>query len=434
MKTIYLVPGSGGSFYCQNCVRDLALVKALRGQGADALSIPLYLPVQDGEITNGKAPPVFYGAIQLYLGHTYPKLNWLIRTGGRLMNASWLLKWAARKGGTTSARELESLTLSMLHGENGRQARELDELVTWLKHEGKPDVVHLSNALLLGLAKRLKQQLRIPVVCSLQDEDHWIDAMSPEGAQSVWGLMSERAADVDVFLSVSQYYADTMRKRMRLGADRIRVVPLGIELNGFDESPPPFEPPVIGYLSRLCESMGFGRLIDAFIQLKSLPQFRQLRLRATGGSTPADESFLAAVRDRLARLHLEADFEIVADFDRPQRLSFLKSISVLSVPVPRGEAFGAFQIEALAAGVPLVQPRVGAYPEIIHQTGGGVLYDPENPEGLVTALRQLLSDPARARALGVRGRQVVREQFGIDKMASSTLQIYREVVGGRASL
>lgn len=429
MKSIYLVPGSGGSFYCQNCVRDLALLKAMRARGADAVSVPLYLPLLDGTASSETNSPVFFGAIQVYVNHAFPILSGFVRHCGRLINAPWLLKWIARRGGTTSARDLESLTLSILHGESGRQARELDELVGWLEREGKPDIVHLSNALLLGLARQLKQRLRIPIVCSLQDEDHWIDAMSPGGAQSVWALMAERASDVDVFITASEYYARAMSQRMRLETDRIRVVPLGIELDGYQESSLPFDPPVIGYLSRICESMGFGHLVDAFIQLKSLPQFQHVRLHATGGSTPADASFLQTIRDKLERLHFSGDVEIFADFDLPQRQAFLKSLTVLSVPVPRGEAFGAFQLEALAAGVPLVQPRIGAYPEIINQTRGGLLYDPQDPQGLATALRQLLSDPARVRSLAVQGRKVVLEKHRVDTMASNTLAIYHEVVG-----
>jgi glycosyltransferase involved in cell wall biosynthesis len=433
MRAIYLVPGSGDTFYCQNCVRDLALLKAMRACGADALSVPLYLPLEDNMAGADRSTPVFYGAIQVYLSHAFRGLSWILRPGERLMNMPWLLKWLSHRAGTTSARDLESLTLSMLQGEEGRQVRELDALATWLEREGKPEVVHLSNALLLGLARRLKQRLGVPIVCSLQDEDQWIDAMSPDGARSVWGLMAERAVDVDVFLSVSEYYATVMSHRLRLGADRIRVVPLGIDLSGFEKSPLPFDPPVIGYLSRLCESMGFGRLVEAFIQLKSLSPFHDLRLRATGGSTPADEPFLQSIWSRLKQLHYDSDVEIVPDFARPQRQAFLKSLTLLSVPVPKGEAFGAHQLEALAAGVPLVQPNVGAYPEIVRQTDGGLLYDPQDPQGLTTALRQLLSNPPQVRALATRGRQVVLERFGVDKMASRTLDIYREMRSRKAA-
>jgi len=322
----------------------------------------------------------------------------------------------------------------MLRGEHGKQAQELEDLAAWLEQEGKPEVLHLSNALLVGLAHKIKQRLQIPIVCTLQDEDQWIDAMSPSAAKSAWELISERASDVDVFLAVSEYYGGLMQNRLGLSKDHLKVVPLGVELDGFEASPLPFDPPVVGYLSRACESLGFDQLVDAFIQLRTLPELRQLRLRVTGGRTAADEPFLKKVRAKLERNHAADAVEFVDQFELPQRQAFLKSLTVMSVPVPKGEAFGAFQIEALAAGVPLVQPRAGAFPEILTRTGGGVLYDPNHPQALFEALRQLLLDPPRVKALGAHGRRVVQEQYGISHMAANTRKVYREVISRRTSL
>jgi hypothetical protein len=64
-------------------------------------------------------------------------------------------------------------------GEQGAQKDELEHMVNWIAEHCKPDVIHISNALLLGLAKRLKEKTGVPVVCSLQDEDVWVDAVRP---------------------------------------------------------------------------------------------------------------------------------------------------------------------------------------------------------------------------------------------------------------
>jgi len=85
-------------------------------------------------------------------------------------------------------------------------------------------------------------------------------------------------------------------------------------------------------------------------------------------------------------------------------------------------------LEAMAAGVPVVQPRRGAFPEIIEKTGGGLLVDPGDPDALGSALQELLNDPAQRRALGAAGAAGVRARYSVGQMAESVEQIYREVI------
>ena len=65
MRILYILPGSGGSFYCQNCLRDMALADALRQRGHTVISMPLYLPAT-AQAAAPDAVPVFYGAVSLY--------------------------------------------------------------------------------------------------------------------------------------------------------------------------------------------------------------------------------------------------------------------------------------------------------------------------------------------------------------------------------
>ena len=87
-----------------------------------------------------------------------------------------------------------------------------------------------------------------------------------------------------------------------------------------------------------------------------------------------------------------------------------------------------FITEALAAGIPVVQPRVAAFPEVIEATGGGVLYDIDESGALAEALESLLLDPERARELGRRGYEAVHERFGIDRMAKDFVAVYEALV------
>ncbi len=428
MRVIHIVPGSGGTFYCENCFRDNALVQALRRTGHDVVLVPLYLPLfLDQPLTDSHAP-VFFGAVSLYLREAFPVLRRLPPRLLRALDTPPILAWAARRAGSTRAAGLADMTLSMLQGAAGRQAEELDQLVSWLQAERRPTVVHLSNALLLGLARRLRRDVGARVVCTLQDEDTWVDAMPAATAQRIWGAMRACVPDVDAFVAVSGYYAERMRSQLALPADKLRVVHIGIDLEGYaPPSPDPGAPPVLGYLSRLTPGLGLETLVDAFIALQREPELGALRLRATGGVVGQDRAFLRRLDRRLAQAGLTDSVEWLPDFNRAARQAFLRTLTALSVPVPGGEAFGTYILEAQASGVPVVQPAVAAFPEILNATQGGVLYDPSQPGALADALRPLLRNPTAARTLGLRGREAVLARFGVDRMAGDLLKLYAEL-------
>jgi glycosyltransferase involved in cell wall biosynthesis len=426
MKIVHVVPGSGGSFYCENCMRDTALVKALQRTGHDVRMVPMYLPLF-GDHTDGRDAPVFFGAVNLYLKEKLPAYRRAPRWLQRLLDSGPVLKWAARHAGSTRATGLEDLTLSMLRGESGRQAAELAQLVDWLKDEVAPDVVHLSNALLVGLARQIKSRLHVPVVCSLQDEDTWLDSMDERYRAMTWNTLIERSGDVDAFIGVSGFYGETMRSRMRFPTEKLHTIHIGIDLSGHGTAALDLDPPTIGYLSRTCEALGLGTLVEAFMLLKRRPRLEGLRLKITGGATGDDAAFVEGLKQRLAAAGLLDDVDFVPGFERAERLRFLESLSLMSVPVPDGEAFGVYQIEAMASGVPVVQPGVGAFPEIVGATGGGVIYEPHTAEGLAAAVESLLNTPERLRELGAKGRETVHRDFGVDRMAERLTTIYERV-------
>lgn len=427
MKIVYITPGSGMSFYCQNCFRDTALLKSLLALGHDVVRVPMYLPsnLDSGDEITGT--PVFYGAINVYLKEKLPFYRhapvWL----ERILDSNVLLNFAAKKAGSTRASGLEEMTLSMLHGEMGRQASELDHLVQYLKNEIAPDVVHISNALLLGLAHKLKKDLGVGVVCSLQDENEWVDLMDEAYQEQVWNLMAKKAEDVDLFVTASQYYSEKSQKQLKIPGDKIKVIYGGICLDGYIKSPLPFDPPVIGYLCRMSEYFGLGILVDAFIKLKKEIRFKDLKLHLTGGYSSDDKSYVNAQMKKIAQNGFEGDVHIFKDFEKDSRVQFLKSLTLLSVPVPSGEAFGAYQVEALAAGVPVVQPNVGCYPEFVEATNGGILYEPNTSDQLAGSIASLLEDTEKVRRLADQGHRVVMERFSMDAMAKNMARIYDNV-------
>ena len=427
MRIAYVTPGHGLKFYCQNCFRDTALLQSMASLGHYVVKVPMYLPSGLDRSTNIVDTPVFYGAINVFLKEKLPFYRHAPEWIERLFDSPALLHLAAKKSGSTRATGLEEMTLSMLHGEKGRQASELDHLIQYIRNEIAPDVVHLSNALLLGLAHRLKNDLGACVVCSLQDENEWVDLMDEHYQSQVWNLMAEKAVDVDLFVTASQFYSNQSQKQLKIPADKIKVIYGGIDFDGYERSALPFDPPVIGYLCRMSEYFGLGILVDAFLELKKDDRFKDLKLHLTGGYSSEDKPFVNRLLRKISEHGFAQDVRIFKNFCKDNRIKFLKSLTLLSVPVPTGEAFGAYQVEALAAGVPVVQPNVGCYPEFVETTKGGVIYEPNTDEKLATAIASLLSDQEKVRKLGEHGRRVVLERFSIDHMAKNIEGIYNDV-------
>jgi glycosyltransferase involved in cell wall biosynthesis len=404
-------------------MRDGALVQALRRAGEDVVMVPMYLPMfTDGNPLQDDTP-VFFGGINVWLQQQVPLFRKTPRWMDRLFDSEWMLRRAARMEGTTSASELGPMTLSMLEGTGGHQKKELERLLQWLQEHERPDLVHISNALLIGLAGEIKERMNIPVVCSLQDEDWWLDAINPPYDQACWDAIRARTDNVDRFVAVSGWFADRMSRRLEVPRDLMDVVHVGIDLSGYEPAPLDWDPPVLGFLSRMNAALGLDRLVDAFIELKSRPELKALKLKATGGAVGDDLKCIAEQKQKLTESGFIDDAEFIEDFSREKRLAFLKSISVMCVPVEQGEAFGSYIIEAMAAGVPVVQPDAGAFPELIEQTGGGLVY--EDP---VRSLGELLLDPDRARELGSRGRRSVQEHFSIETMAQNMMAVYNALL------
>jgi len=430
MRVVQLTPGTG-SFYCGTCLRDNALVTELRRQGHDAILVPMYLPLTLDEVPASKGEAVFYGGVNVYLQQVLPFFRKTPRWLDRLFDAPGILKAAGARAGMTSPNDLGDLTLSMLRGEDGNQTKELDRLTAWLADEGHPDVVCLSNALLIGLARRIKKATGAAVVCTLQGEDTFLDSLPERDRKAAWSTLAERAKDVDAFVAVSRYYGDLMQQRVGLSPERIHVVHNGILLDGYLPAPAPPDPPVLGYLARMCPPKRLHTLVDAYLLIRERGRLPNLKLKVAGALTPADDEYVTGLREKLTAAGLMRDAEFLPNIDRGEKIAFLRGLSALSVPATYGESFGLYIIEALAAGVPVVQPRHGAFPELIQATGGGVLCETDDPLALGIAIEELLADPAAARTIGERGRQAVLENFSVEQMTRNVVNVFESAVSQR---
>jgi glycosyltransferase involved in cell wall biosynthesis len=432
MNIVHIIPGSGGSFYCGNCLRDSKYYTSIKQLGHNVLKVPLYLPLFARD-PDQEPVPVFYGAVSIYLKQLYPMFRHAPKWVDNILNATPVLRQAAKRAGSTRARGLEEMTISMLMGEQGNQGDELEEMIVWLENHFKPDVIHVSNALLLGLAPMLKSRLKVPVICSLQDEDVWVDVMSESNREKVWSLMSEKGRDVDAFISVSHFFTTFSMGKMDIPKEKVYTLHLGVDPDDYKFINSLEKDRAIGYLSRMCEENGMDILIDAFLILKKDPANKDIILYLTGGSTGDDAAYIKAQKKKIKNAGLEEDVVFLGNFDNHERHIFFERVSVLSVPVRKGEAFGIYLTEAMASGIPVVQPALGAFPEIVEASDGGLIYDENTPEKLAESLQVLLSDKKLLGEKSMNARIGVEEKFNIKKKAASLVEIYDKVAAPLAT-
>lgn len=424
MNIIQITPGAGKMF-CGGCFRDNALVGALRKLGHSVTMLPLYLPLTLDDQDQSQGTPIFFSGINVYLEQKFTLYqsapDWL----RNVFASPKLLKAAAGSAAKTRPEDVGDLMLSMLRGEEGNQARELDELIHWLKKTEKPHVISLSNALLAGMARKLKSELGVPVICSLQGEDFFLDSLPEQFKTQAWQLLSERAADVDLFVAPSRYFGELMSRRLNVPAAKTAVIYNGIavdpEMTGTNRATAN-QPSTLGYFARMCREKGMDLLVDAFLLLRQRGKVGHLRLKLGGSCGPADEPFVEEQKRKIQAANLLGDVEFCPNLTREEKASFLNSLDVFSVPAVYGEAFGLYVLEALASGVPVVQPRDAAFPELIQSTGGGLLFEARHVKALADAIESLLLNPAQARTMGKTGRKAVRERFTAERMAMEFAQ------------
>jgi glycosyltransferase involved in cell wall biosynthesis len=314
-------------------------------------------------------------------------------------------------------------------GENAFPEKELQRLVDYLSKDGKPDIIHLSNALIIGLAHQLKRKMNVKIVCSLLNEDDWIDEMAEPYQSNAWKLIAREAPKVDTFLTPSQYYKDFFISKTGIPGDNVKVVPLGLDPD-FDllnvEKKDNW--PAIGYFCRINSQNGFDKLVDAFIKLKKDDSLPGLTLHVSGGYTGDDKPFITEQIGKVKAAGLKSYIRIYPEFHGNSKQQFFSNIDVMSVPVRKHDGYGLYLLEANAAGVPVVQPATGAFPEIVERTGGGLTYSPDNINELSSAIFKMLNDKELMIKLGSEGKVNVLKNLSLDRMAEALAEVYSRVM------
>ncbi len=324
---------------------------------------------------------------------------------------------------------LGEMTVSVLKGEDGFQRKEIHKMIDWLKTEPPLDIINLPYSLLIGLAEPLKQALGRPVLCTLQGEDLFLEGLTEPYRTEALDLIRKQLQHVDLFLSVSEYYLEFMPRYLGIPREKIRVVPLGINPNGFELREPNRSGPfTVGFFARVAPEKGLHVLAEAYRMLRQSGDLPEGKLEVAGYMAADCKPYLSKIEASLRKAKLGDEFHYRGVLDRAEKIAFLRGLDVLSIPATYDEPKGVSLLEALACGVPLVQPRRGGFTEIVEKTGGGLLVKPDDPQALAEGILKIYRNKQLAAELSANGFRGVREHYTSAHMADKLLQAYESVL------
>jgi glycosyltransferase involved in cell wall biosynthesis len=411
--------------YCGSCLRDNALATELLRQGHDVTLLPLYTPTLTDE-PNVSTDKVFFGGISVYLEQRSAVFRHTPRWIDKLWDSKFALKAAARSSIAVDPGSLGELTISMLKGEHGNQRKEIAKLLDWLKAQPRPDVVDLQNSMLSSLAAPIKEALGSPVCSTLQGEDLFIANLNEPYKSEALELMRQNSRHIDAFIAVSEYYAEFMAGFLGVPRANIHVVPLGINLTDYQAKDNDSHGEIfrIGYFARIAPEKGLHLLAEAYRKLRKRDGFGPARLEVAGYLAPEHRPYLREIEQQMKDAGLADEFHYHGALDRDAKLQFFRRIDVQSVPAAYPEPKGLPVLEAMASGVPVVQPRWGSFTEMVEHTGGGVLVEPKDSDSLAEEIYSLWKNPEWARDLGRQGALGVHRHYSVANMAERALEVY----------
>ncbi|MCM2373169.1 glycosyltransferase family 4 protein [Aporhodopirellula aestuarii] len=432
MKIVYLTAGAAG-MYCGSCMHDNSLAKAMRTLGDDVLLQPVYTPIRTDEVDIA-SDQVFLGGIQVYLLQQVPLMRWVPRFMRSWMDRPGIISAATRRAVGTDPAKLGDLTLSMLRGSHGRQASEIERLVQWLETEIRPDAIIFSNLLIGGMIPVVADRLPdAKIVVVLQGDDLFLDQLPESVRAEAIELCKGLATDVDTFVTYSRFYRDKMSGLFDIPESKFDIHPLSIDLTPFrvnasatepagtgrselphDKTPGEFR---VGYFARIAPEKGLHVLADAFERLSRDSANSHITLHAAGWLGEHHRSYLDKIMSKIGAAGLSDRFHYHGSPSLAEKVSLMQTFDLLSVPTPYEDPKGLFLLEAMASGVPVLQPAHGAFVELVAATQGGECFPPGNIDALARQIVELSKDSERLKNFRSISKNLLEQNHSIEAAA-----------------
>ncbi len=310
------------------------------------------------------------------------------------------------------------------------------DAVRALDKEVQLDVVEFPNWEAPGLVYT-KLPNRRPVVVRAHTPFFETLAIDKAGQKVSWPdrvvCWEEKAAclGADVLVASTRFHADMIERTYGLRSGTIRILPLGIDLTGLDQTSAVREPGPLRvlYVSRLEKRKGTQVLLDAIPRLLASHPGTEFvlvgsdRRHAEGGVTHA-EYFRAKYPQCVEQV------KFLGVVPGGELAEWYKRSDLFVVP-SLYESFGLIYIEAMAARLAVVGGRGGGIPEVVADGETGLLVEPNDVEDLVKRVEQLLRDDALRSAMAAAGRTRAEQRFSRELMAQNTEAVYTEAIQKR---
>ncbi len=426
---VHLISGAGDR-YCGSCLFASTLVKALQAAGCRSVVYPLYTPVHS-DIRLAPDGPLFFGGVNVYLQQRFA----LFRKTPR-----WLDAWfdrprlLLRLGGASAegSKTTGDILLSMLAGEEGCQRKELHRLLRALEANEVPAIVHLSNALLLGIAEGVRRRLGTPVVCSLTGEDGFLATLPGAIAERARRRMTQLVEHVDAFVAVCPSYAERMAAFLDVPTEKVHVVPPAImvpdDLAGYEDHGTSQDRPVrIGFLGNVTPEKGVDLAVEAFCHAASRLPDRRFELAIAGRLDRAYRRFWKGLMRHWRAGRSVGRIVYHGELTPSQKWAFLRSLDLMVLPSRYAESKGMVMLEAAMVGVPSLVPHRGAFRDWIEALGVGWSYTEDTPSKIGDRLAEIVSD----REALVRSQREVcdsaRRTFTLERLGRDMRLVYEKV-------
>jgi len=425
MRIVHLAAGAGG-MYCGACARDAALARGLIARGHDVEVVPLYTPLRFDEEQPFETSRVYLGGINAYLQQQSGLFRKLPPALDRWLDSPALLNWASKFAVKTRAEDLGPMTVSVLRGVDGLQKKEIARLIGHLKQGAKPDIISITNSMLSGLAPALKATFGVPIVCSFQGEEVFIGSLPERDREQAKSLLKSNAEYVDLFLTPSEAYGVQMAEFVGVPLETVRLVRAGLDFKPLEQDRKRKRHPFrISHVSAIVKPKGLDLLASAFIQM----------------AADGDDSTELAYAGKLINKELQTEVVMalvnikphdritdLGEISTADKEALLACSSAFCVPSRIAESRGIAVLEAIGAGIPVVAPNTGIFPEMLELTGGGLLFESENVKDLSRCLKELRDHPDEADEMGTRGAEGARKHFSASIMVDQALAAFHELV------
>ncbi len=424
---IAFVTAGGAGMFCGSCMQDNAIARALMQLDCEVSLIPTYTPIRVDQ-ENMSQTPVYLGGINLYLDNSLGFWKHLPRPLVSWLDHPRVIKWATSFGIKNDGADLGPMTLSMLNGESGPMQREYQVFVDHLVDDLKPDVILFTNALLSGVMPLLNKRYSKPIFCLLQGDDLFLNQLPAQYRQTSIDSIRKNSEQFAGFITHTRVYADLMSEFLGIDRNRFLQIPLSVDVEAHevqDRSTSPSNTPKIGYFARIAPEKGLLELVQATRHLHEAGI--DFELHAGGYLGPQHRSYFKKIQSEAKFLGDRFQY-IGSPAQHSEKMEFLRQLHLLSVPANYEEPKGLYLLEAMAAGIPVVQPRRGSFPELIESTGGGLMYEPGNSRDHANSLRQLLENPELHLQHRNSGLEGVNARHTSKEAAKALLKICRDSV------